>query len=105
MTKLVRRIAGTPLSEEAIQDLRNLAAMSDEKIDVSDIPPTPPEFWSQGSSALDAPSIQVSLDTDIVEFFRSQGKPLKVVINAALRKIIQSETSAGTSKEMQKKAS
>jgi hypothetical protein len=38
MSNMVRRAAGTPLSEEALAELRALAKMPDEAIDTSDIP-------------------------------------------------------------------
>jgi hypothetical protein len=41
MTITVRRKAGTPLSEEAREQLRKLAEMPDEDIDFSDIPERP----------------------------------------------------------------
>lgn len=38
MTRIVQRAAGSPLSEEAMDQLRRLASMPDEEIDLSDIP-------------------------------------------------------------------
>ena len=38
MTNYVRRVAGTPLTDKELQELKALAAMPDSEIDFSDIP-------------------------------------------------------------------
>jgi uncharacterized protein (DUF4415 family) len=91
--------------------MRRLARLSQKTgsdIDFSEIPRNARGSWLAGTRGVHPAStqqVQVPLDTDVVEFFRAQGEPLTVVINAALRKIIQSETSSSGSKEMQQKAS
>jgi len=38
MSRIIRRVPGTPLSEEAMRQIEKLKAMPDSEIDTSDIP-------------------------------------------------------------------
>jgi uncharacterized protein (DUF4415 family) len=88
--------------------LAKLSQQTDSDIDFSDIPRNSRGSWlagSRGTHPALGQQVQVPFDADVVEFFREKGEPLTVVINAALRKLIQSEASSRQSKEMYKKAS
>lgn len=69
--------------------MAKLAAMPDDKIDYSDIPPLTERFWK---NALRNPfyrpvkqQLTVRLDADVVAWLREQGKGYQTRINALLR--------------------
>jgi uncharacterized protein (DUF4415 family) len=102
------RKTGDPLSAASMRRLAKLSQQTDSDIDFSDIPRNSRGSWlagNRGAHPALGQQVQIPLDTDVVEFFREKGESLTVAINAALRKIIQSEVFVGASKEMQKKAS
>ena len=65
-----------------------IAALRDEDIDFSDIPPLGEDFWKNARIVWpDRPKKQITmrLDADVVEWFRSQGKGYQTRMNAVLR--------------------
>ena len=68
-------------------DWNRVKTQSDSEIDTSDIPELGPEFFK--SARLRMPSrkssITVRLDSDVLEWFRQQGKGYQTRINAVLR--------------------
>jgi uncharacterized protein (DUF4415 family) len=78
-----------PLTAEQRDELKTLAAMPDESIDYSDIPPLDDDFWKK---AVQNPfyrpnktSTTVRLDADVLAWLKSQGKGHQTRINAILR--------------------
>lgn len=75
-----------PMSREALD---RLAAMTDEEIDYSDIPPSPPEKWQQavrgGFYRPVKQQVTLRLDKDVLEWFKSGGHGYQTRINAILR--------------------
>ena len=71
-----------------------LAAMSDDNIDYSDIPPLTDGFFER--STLRIPSAQaqnlVHLDPDVMTWFQSQGVQPTEMINTVLRRYIENST-------------
>ena len=71
-----------------------LAAMSDDNIDYSDIPPLTDEFFERAT--LRIPSAQapnlVHLDPDVMKWFQSQGVQSTEMINTVLRQYIENST-------------
>ena len=71
-----------------------LAAMSDDTIDYSDIPPLTDEFFDRAT--LRIPALQahnlVHLDPDVMKWFQSQGVKPTEMINAVLRRHIENNT-------------
>ena len=61
--------------------------MTDEEIDTSDIPPLGDEFFAGAEMRLPRGKVPVvmSVDADVLEWFRSQGSEYQNLINAALR--------------------
>ena len=65
-----------------------IAALKDDDIDFSDIPPLDENFWK--NSRVIWPSrpkkqLTMRLDADIVDWFKSQGKGYQTRMNAVLR--------------------
>jgi uncharacterized protein (DUF4415 family) len=78
-----------PLTAKERREVAKLAAMPDDKIDYSDIPPLTERFWK---NALRNPfyrpvkqQLTVRLDADVVAWLREQGKGYQTRINALLR--------------------
>ncbi len=78
-----------PLTEAQKAELKALAEMPDSEIDFSDIPPLDETFWK---NAVRNPyykptktSTTVRLDSDVLAWFKSQGKGYQTRINAVLR--------------------
>lgn len=78
-----------PLTDAQRAEIATLAAMPDESIDFSDIPPLGDAFWKQ---AVRNPyykptktSTTVRVDSDVLAWLKSQGKGYQTRINAILR--------------------
>ncbi len=93
MSKIVRYeidLSSPPsLTAEQQAELKALAAMPDEMIDYSDIPPLDDAFWK---NAVQNPfykptkaSTTVRVDSDVLAWLKSQGKGYQTRINAILR--------------------
>jgi len=69
--------------------LAALAALSDEQIDTSDIPPLPDTGWVK---AVEMPhkkqQITLRLDADVLDFFKHSGSRYQTRINAVLRSYV-----------------
>ncbi|HEX9917891.1 MAG TPA: BrnA antitoxin family protein [Pyrinomonadaceae bacterium] len=60
--------------------------MTDEEIDTSDIPPLDEAFFADAKLRVpEKVSVTVSVDADVLEWFRAQGEEFQQRINAALR--------------------
>ncbi|WP_373546448.1 BrnA antitoxin family protein [Chamaesiphon sp.] len=68
-----------------------LAAMSDDTIDYSDIPPLTAEFFERATLRIPASQAQnlVHLDPDVMKWFQSQGVQPTEMINTVLRRYIR----------------
>ncbi len=90
-----------PLTAEQRAELARIAAISDEDIDVSDIPPLPEEFWTNATRFRDRQlyrpvkrQVTLRLDADVIAWFKAQqdGKRgYQTQINAALRRVVEQE--------------
>ncbi len=83
----------TPLTPAEKAELKALANMKDEDIDYSDIPPLTEEFWKKARPWRDRhlykptkTSTTIRLDSDVLEWFKSQGKGYQTRVNSILRK-------------------
>ena len=69
--------------------LAALAALSDEQIDTSDIPPLPDTGWVK---AVEMPhrkqQITLRIDADVLDFFKHGGNRYQTRINAVLRSYV-----------------
>jgi uncharacterized protein (DUF4415 family) len=72
-------------------DWAALAAMTDEDIDYSDIPPLTEEFFQNATLRIPATQAQqlIQLDPDILQWFQAQGGEYKSLINSVLRHHIE----------------
>jgi uncharacterized protein (DUF4415 family) len=75
-------------------DWERVAAMTDEEIDTSDIPPLDDDFFAHAELRLPEPKqlITIRLDTDVVEWFKAQGKGYQTRMNAVLRRYMEVHT-------------
>lgn len=69
------------LPEPSKEALARLDAIRDEDIDYSDIPELDDSFFKKATKS----SVTVRLDSDMVEWFKSQGKGYQTRMNAVLR--------------------
>jgi uncharacterized protein (DUF4415 family) len=88
-----------PVSAAQRKRLADLAAMPDEKIDYSDIPPLPGDVqWSRPGALVPSENKQqvtLRLDADVLGFFKSTGKRYQSRINAALREYMNAHRKIG----------
>ncbi len=96
MSKIVTRtidLSNPPkLTDEA---KARLAKLNEAEIDYSDIPPLKNEFWANAvSNPLYKPTkqiVRVRLDSDVLLWFKSQGKGYQTRMNAILRQAMLAE--------------
>ncbi len=78
-------------TKELITDWARLDALEDEDIDLSDIPEISPEMFARAvvRRGLKEPprkeQVTIRLDSDVLAWFRAQGKGYQTRINALLR--------------------
>ncbi len=62
-------------------------AMTDEEIDTSDIPPLDDAFFANAKLRMPKGKVPIviSVDADVMEWFKAQGEEYQRLINAALR--------------------
>ena len=74
--------------------------MKDEDIDYSDIPATTPEFWANGivrrglKPVLRKQQVTLRIDSDVLEFLRSEGDGYQTKINQLLRSYVDAVKAA-----------
>ena len=72
-------------------DWQRLDAMSDEDIDLSDCPEITPEMFARAVVRRNVPvtkakaQVTLSVDNDVLDWFKSQGKGYQTQINQLLR--------------------
>lgn len=77
--------------KESKTDWARIDAMSDEDIDLSDSPEITEEMWAKAvwkKGLKPAPrksQLTLRIDTDVIEFFKSQGRGYQTKINQLLR--------------------
>lgn len=78
-----------PLSKKQKTEISELSKLPDSKIDYSDIPLLPEEFWKiAASNPFYKPtktSTTVRVDSDVLAWLKAQGKGYQTRINAILR--------------------
>jgi uncharacterized protein (DUF4415 family) len=75
-------------------DWERVEAMTDEEIDTSDSPPLDDDFFAHAELRMPEPKqiITIRLDTDVVEWFKAQGKGYQTRMNAVLRRYMEVHT-------------
>ena len=83
------------LSKEDKKRLEKLASLSDDEIDLSDIPELDEEWFASAKVVLpkNKTPVTMRLDDDIVEWFKSDGKGYQTRINAILRAYVDAQVS------------
>ncbi|MBC1198027.1 BrnA antitoxin family protein [Microcystis aeruginosa BLCCF158] len=80
-----------PTLSNSQTDWQRLDAMSDEDIDLSDCPEITPEMFAKSvvqrsvAATKDKAQVTLSIDNDVFEWFKSQGKGYQIQINELLR--------------------
>lgn len=84
-----------PLTDGQKAEIEALAAMPEDQIDTSDIPPLDDTFWK---SAVRSPfykptktATTVRVDSDVLAWLKSQGKGYQTRMNAILRRAMLAE--------------
>lgn len=77
----------TPMNKPSETDWERIEAMTDDDIDTSDIPPLNDEFFKHAKVRLPKQYVmmKVQVDSDVLDWFKAQGKDYEQRINAALR--------------------
>jgi len=71
--------------------LKRLDAMKDEDIDFSDLPEATPEMFARGvvrrglKPVIRKKQLTVRMDSDVIEWFKNQGRGYQTKINSLLR--------------------
>ena len=76
-----------PSKKQSKTNWRKLEAQTDSEIDTSEIPELDPDFFKSADLRMPSKkaSITVRLDSDVLEWFRNQGKGYQTRMNAVLR--------------------
>ena len=76
------------ISPKGLKELENIP---DEAIDTSDIPELENNFWENAKMVepITKQSISIRLDSDVLEWFKSQGKGYQTSINNVLRTYVE----------------
>jgi hypothetical protein len=85
-----------PTAEDIVR-LQKLAAMPDDNIDFSDIPPLTEAFWANAhrANALFRPKkqqITIRLDADVLAWLKGSGKGYQSRLNDILRQVMLAQT-------------
>lgn len=81
-------------------DWEQLAQMTDEDIDTSEIPPVPLEMFARGivrrglKPVVAKKQLTIRVDGDVLEWFKSQGRGYQTQINALLRAYMEAHQTA-----------
>ena len=80
-------MSAKPSKRESQTNWAKVDELSDSDIDTSGIPPLDADFFKHAELRMPAKkkSVAVRLDSDVLEWFRKQGKGYQTRINAVLR--------------------
>lgn len=90
-TRRQPKMSKKPISSKSETDWQRLDTMTDEDIDLSDCPEITPEKFAKAvvrsGLPVDKNKVQVTLriDSDVLEWFKSQGRGYQTQINSLLR--------------------
>jgi uncharacterized protein (DUF4415 family) len=81
----------TNTTRESRTDWRKLTALANDRIDTSDIPELDEDFFREAKLRLPKGKHLVSLrvDSDVLDWFKRQGKGYQTQINAVLRAYVR----------------
>ena len=90
-------MSNEPISSKSQTDWQRLDAMTDEDIDLSDCPQITPELFAKAVVRRGLPSakkksqVTLRIDSDVLEWFKSQGRGYQTQINALLRAYMEAQ--------------
>lgn len=72
--------------------LNKISSISDSKISYAEIPELDRRFWSKAKLVRPKPkqAISVRIDSDVLDFFKKQGKGYQSLMNAVLKSYAES---------------
>jgi uncharacterized protein (DUF4415 family) len=91
MRYLLINMSKQPISSKSETDWERLDAMTDEEIDFSDCPEITPEQFAKAVVRRGLPTsknkaqVTLRVDSDVLEWFKSQGRGYQTQINSLLR--------------------
>lgn len=76
------------ISPKRIEELQNIP---ESDIDTSDIPELDEHFWEKAQvvTPLTKQAISLSIDSDVLDWFKNQGKGYQSLMNAVLRSYVE----------------
>jgi len=76
------------ISPKRLEELKNIP---ENAIDISDIPELDASFWEKAElvKPLTKQAISLRVDSDVLDWFKSQGKGYKSLMNAVLRSYVE----------------
>jgi uncharacterized protein (DUF4415 family) len=86
-----------PASSESQTDWQRIDAMTDEDIDLSDCPEVTPELFVKAvvrrglPSAKNKAQVTLRIDSDVLEWFKAQGRGYQTQINTLLRAYMEAQ--------------
>jgi uncharacterized protein (DUF4415 family) len=83
----------TNITKDSRTDWRKLATLPDDRIDTSDIPELDEAFFREAHLRLPKSKQLVSfrIDSDVLDWFKRQGKGYQTKINAVLRAYVRAQ--------------
>ena len=81
----------TNTKRESRTNWRKLAALPNDKIDTSEVPELDEEFFREATLRLPKAKqlVSIRVDSDVLDWFRQQGKGYQTRINAVLRAYVR----------------
>lgn len=90
-------MSNEPISSNSQTDWQRLDAMTDEDIDLSDCPEVTPELFAKAvvrrglPTAKNKSQVTLRIDSEVLEWFKSQGRGYQTQINALLRAYMEAQ--------------
>ncbi|MCY7276484.1 MAG: BrnA antitoxin family protein [Phormidesmis sp. CAN_BIN44] len=93
-------MSNEPISSNSQTDWQRLDAMSDEDIDLSDCPEVTPELFAKAivrrgglPTGKNKAQVTLRIDSEVLEWFKSQGRGYQTQINTLLRAYMEAHRS------------
>ena len=82
------------MQKQSKTNLKRLNEMSDEEINLGDIPELGDDFFKNAQLQLPSKqSVTIRMDSDVLEWFKNQGKGYQTRINQLLRRYMETHQS------------
>ena len=93
------------LTVESQTNWDRVNAMTDDQIDLSDIPEITPEMWAKGVTknggipiSSNKERLDMRVDADVLEWFKAQGRGYQTRINEVLREYVKAHKQVKSAK-------